>query len=814
MVGDFSSTWQRRRLDGSAIQQKNNGGIEPEKIKAVKIKARLLVVTMNFPPPALLLYEIARVEASHASSPEIGTAHLFLAAAKFSDLDVRSFLGEEAPAECIAVARADQQAIVAAFGRAGIDAKNFRRRLRFKLHRQDEGSRIPDGEPLHRTPAARKVFDRAFELAQEQEMPAMGIHILRALCERPDDLWLAILREVGVEAAPQDAFFGEEASDSSGTTPALDHFGRDLTSLARAGNLAPVFGRRNEIVRLGQILTSARKGNAILVGAAGVGKTAVVEGLAARLAQGGLPPALEGKRLIEIPLAGVVAGASYRGQWEERLGAILDEAKATGAILFFDEIHTLLGAGGSGASDAAQIVKPVLARGEVRIIGATTPEEYARTIEKDEALARRFETVWIEEPTREAALQIVRAAAPALGEHHGVTFSEEALVAAVELSMRFLPDLRLPDKALDALDVASSSLQMQTLSFHAGNGNTPLIGRDEVAGAIARRARIPREQVVADDGARLLRLETTLQERIVGQDAAVEAVSSALKLSFSGFKTAHKPHGVFLLAGASGVGKTELAKALSDALFGEGMPLIRFDMSEYREPHSVARLLGAPPGYVGHDEGGQLSLAVRARPASVVLFDEIEKAHPDVWNLWLQIFDEGHLTDARGRRVDFCETIIVLTSNLGAHVAKPRAIGFRVGAEPANARDEFHSNVLSALKSALKPELLGRIQETLVFEPLGAEAVRQIAARALTVVGEQAQTRGVRLEWDESLLELLVREGFDDREGARAMRKAVERLVARPLAEAMLRGQVTAPGEVCRVRVAEGGVVFENSPGV
>lgn len=771
--------------------------------------------------PLLLIFDLAGLEARSASSTTIDTPHLVLGLAKACDLKFEALWPHLAAEPLPQALKVQTDELAQAFARAGVDPQKFRRRLRYQIHaRGAEGTsdelRADDGV-LHRTRAAKRAFERAAQLHTQSpdasETSPRLVHLLRALAERPDAFWHTVWQEFSAQP-PLAALFGDEMPPAEASpakaprfagaptaTPTLDRFGRDLSALARAGKLESVWGRDAEIVRLAQILASARKGNALLIGEAGVGKTAVVEGLANRLTASQLPPGLENLRLIEVPLAGLLAGASYRGEWEERLQKLLKEAEIPGIVLFFDEIHTLVGAGGQGASDAAQIVKPALARGAVRAIGATTPAEYARTIERDPALSRRFEAMWIEEPSRALTLDILRRARPRLEAHHAVAFEDAALEAAIELSVRLLPDLRLPDKALDALDSAASAVRLHTLSYSPSAAPPPVVGREAVAEALAKRARVPLEQVRAFDASRLRGLEARLKNRVVGQDPAIRRVADALKLAFSGFKPTHQPRGVFLFVGASGSGKTELAKALAEALYGDERALLRFDMSEYSESHTVARLLGAPPGYVGHEQEGQLSAKLRARPASVLLFDEIEKAHPDVWNVFLPLFDEGHLTDARGRRLDFAETVIVLTSNLGTGAARPRALGFRAHEADRDERAPFEAEVLGAVREAMRPELLGRIGEVLVFPPLDAAARGHITAMLLAEIAARAGERGVRLEWSPAVVEWLAAQGFDAQTGVRPLRRAVERRVALPLAEALLEGSFGA-GDTARLEMS------------
>ncbi|MEA4823757.1 MAG: ATP-dependent Clp protease ATP-binding subunit [Clostridiaceae bacterium] len=718
--------------------------------------------------------------------------------------------------------------------------------------------------PQGLTPRARQSIEQAAAEAAALGHAFVGAeHLLLGVLRENDCLANRILLSAGIEpqklydmalrfsGSPASgnvepfAFSGGAAaaspSRSRGDTRTLNQFSRDLTQSARDGLLDPVIGREPETDRVVAILTRRQKNNPVLIGEPGVGKTAVAEGLARRLAEGRVPDVLKGRRLVSLDLAGMIAGTKYRGEFEERVRAILEEArKAANVILFIDELHTVVGAGAAeGAIDAANILKPALSRGELRVVGATTIAEYRKYIERDAALERRFQPVMLEEPTPKEARAILEGLRPRYETHHGLRISDEALDAAVSLSIRYLPDRFLPDKAVDLIDEAAASTRMRLLG---GSGmyrkleddstacereledavnaadftraaavrekkkaieeklarertdNLVTLGvvtAEDVAHACASWTRIPVEQLTQEEESRLANLENILRERVVGQDEAVAAVAKAVRRGRVGLADPNRPVGSFLFLGPSGVGKTETARALAEALFGDENALIRFDMSEYAEKHTISRLIGSPPGYVGHEEGGQLTGKVRAKPYSIILFDELEKAHSDIFHLMLQILEDGRLTDAQGRRADFRNTVVIMTSNLGAGsvAGTSSPVGFSdIGRERAK-----EDRVRGEMRAFFRPEFLNRLDAAVVFHVLDDAALREIARRLLTGVAKRFREKGYTLTWDDDAIVSLSREGSDTRYGARPIRRAINSRVEEPAAEAILTGTLS-PG--------------------
>ena len=799
-------------------------------------------------PATTLAWQIAAAEAGAAGHARIEPAHL--AIGMLSLEKVRGALAESAglSAADLESLRRERATLAELLAGLGSEPAPLRRALREAVGR---GPGAAHGS-ISRSDATRAVFARAEALAAPG--PATTLHLLAELAEEPalagclDALGLAGPRlaararaYAGVALAPRDEGDGQDtpplavapgraaaerpAAQDPGT-PTLDRYGRDLTALARRGELAPVIGRRVELLALLRTLARASKPNPLLVGEPGVGKTALVEALAARVAAGKDPAVLGGLRIVELNLGALLAGTEYRGELERRLSEILAEARARPElVLFADEAHALVGAGraGGGGPDLASLVKPALARGELRLIGATTPEEYRRHVEADPALARRFERIDVAEPDEAATLEILRGLRPRWERHHGVPIADEALRAAVALSLRFEPERRLPDKAIDLVDRAAAGARVPQLSLRepaAGDAPSPAaavgpVDARAVALALVTARGLPPELVLerasSGDLARVHSLEAFLRERLVGQDPVVERVARRLRLAHSSLEVRRGPLATFLFLGPSGVGKTELARLLAEHLLGDAAQLTRFDMSECMEEHAVARLLGAPPGYVGHEEEGQLTRALRERPYGVVLLDEVEKAHPRVFDVFLQVFDAGRVTDARGRTADARHAVFVLTSNLGAAAGRAPA-----GFAPASgqAPEDPEAQARRAAAAFFRPELLNRLDEILVFRPLDAGDTARILRPLLDrLAGAARERHGVALDVSPEAEAFLAREGTSAEQGARGLRRTVERLAEAPLSALIASGKL-ARHAAWRLVYDEGGLYWVPGEGV
>jgi ATP-dependent Clp protease ATP-binding subunit ClpC len=723
--------------------------------------------------------------------------------------------------------------------------------------------------PQGLTPRAKRVIELAVTEANRLGHNYIGTeHLLMGILREYDSIAAKLIMSTGVdlnrlyteilnvfgsnEYKPRQAATVGKAKKTE--TKTLDQFSRDLTEMARSASLDPVIGREKEIQRVIQILSRRTKNNPVLIGEPGVGKTAIAEGLAQRIVAGDVPEMIKDKRVVSLDLSGMVAGTKYRGDFEERIKAAMEEVvKAGDVILFIDEMHTIIGAGAAeGAIDAANIIKPSLGRGEIQVIGATTLNEYRKHVEKDAALERRFQPVIVNEPTQEESIQILKGLRDKYEAHHKLKITDEAIEAAVQMSSRYINDRYLPDKAIDLIDEASSRVRMENLKLPADlkelearkealanekeaavksqdferaaalrdkerlvdaeiekarknwesirSGDRGSVGPEDIAAVVSGWTGIPVTSITQDESERLLKMEEILHKRVVGQDDAVAAVAKALRRGRVGLKDPKRPIGSFLFLGPTGVGKTELCKALAEAMFGDENAMLRVDMSEYMEKHTVSKFIGSPPGYVGYDEGGQLTEKVRRKPYSVILFDEIEKAHEDVFNIMLQIMEDGILTDAQGRRVDFKNTIIVMTSNVGARniTDKQKKLGFALSTESEETTnfETIKSAVMEELKRTFKPEFLNRVDEIIVFHQLNRESIREISSKMLDTVKARIEAMGIHITADDKALDLLAEKGFDPVYGARPLRRAIQSAVEDAAAEKILDGSIKAGDRV------------------
>jgi ATP-dependent Clp protease ATP-binding subunit ClpC len=742
----------------------------------------------------------------------------------------------------------------------GVDLEAIGRRLDEELRRTPRTQIYGGGVgQVYITPRLKRVIDQSNEEASKLKDDYISTeHLFLAIANERNTPAARILTEVGVTRQRILEAIEEVRGGQKVTSPqaesryrTLEKFSRDLTQLAHEGKLDPVIGRDAEILRVIQVLSRRTKNNPVLIGGAGVGKTAIAEGLARKIAEDDVPEILSGKRVVQLDLGAMVAGTRFRGEFEERLkGAMEEIQRAEGEIiLFIDEIHSVVGAGGAmGALDASSMMKPALARGELRCIGATTPDEYRRYIEKDAALERRFAPIWVEEPSVEETIEMLKGLRDRYEAHHNVCFTEEALIAAARLSSRYVTDRHLPDKAVDLMDEAASKLRVAIYSMPADlkeiksrlqklateeeaawanrdyeraaeykaerlvleaeftekrdawrqeAGLDEIVDADDIAEVVANWTGIPVTNLLQTEAEKLLDMEEHLHKRIVGQDEAINAIADAIRRARSGLKDPSRPIGSFIFLGSSGVGKTELAKALAQFMFDDEDAMVRIDMSEYREQHTVSRLFGAPPGYVGYEEGGQLTEAVRRRPYQIVLFDEIEKAHPDVWNALLQILEDGRLTDGQGRIVDFRNTVLIMTSNIGTQYAKQGGtLGFLRSSSADDETRQAKEQIEEGLKRTFRPEFLNRIDEIIIFHTLTLEHMEEIVDLQMKEIRERLEERGITVELTDAARKWLAQEGYDAAFGARPLRRTLQRYVESPLSKRILRGEFVSGDHV------------------
>lgn len=718
------------------------------------------------------------------------------------------------------------------------------------------------------SPRTQMVLDRAREMADRFDSERIGTeHLLLAIIKEgdcaasrllntmganPQKLFVDILAAMGEDPAQYREEIQRGKNDGATLTPTLDQYSRDLTAMARAGRLDPVIGREKETERVIQILCRRGKNNPCLIGEPGVGKTAIVEGIAQSLVNGNVPDIVADKRLVSLDMSGLVAKSKYRGEFEDRIKKVINEVETAGnVLLFIDELHTIIGAGGAeGALDASNILKPALARGDVQVIGATTIEEYRKYIEKDAALERRFQPVQVEEPTEEESIEILKGLRKLYEKHHHVEITDEGVEASVRLSARYVNDRFLPDKAIDLMDEAAAkarlgmmhgsddmmqlnreihqteldmehalqegdiekartlketreSLQasrekLEKKNRRVSKNKVPVVGENEIADVVAGWTKIPVSRLTESEASRLQKLEETLHKRVIGQEEAVSAVSKAVRRGRVGLKDPKRPIGSFLFLGPTGVGKTEVSKALAEAVFGNEESMIRVDMSEYMEKHSVSKMIGSPPGYVGHEDGGQLSEKVRRNPFSVILFDEIEKAHPDVFNILLQVLDDGHITDSQGRKVDFKNTIIIMTSNAGAQsIIEPKKLGFGAKEDEKQDHERMKASVMEEVKRIFKPEFLNRIDETIVFRALNKDDMKKIIGIMVRDLQKRCKEQlQIDLVVREAAKESIVEKAYDRKYGARPLRRKLQDEVEDRLADALIRGEIHAKDRV------------------
>ena len=748
-------------------------------------------------------------------------------------------------------------------------------------------SQISVKEPTGYTPRVRRILENASKEAVRFKSELIGTeHILISILKESESVAARLLNTIGVSIKKlyidimvamgedgntyrEDFQNGKVRKKDKRATQTLDQYSRDLTQLAKEGKLDPVIGREEEIKRVIQILSRRTKNNPCLIGEPGVGKTAIAEGLASKIVEGSVPENIKNKRLLTLDLSGMVAGSKYRGEFEERIKKVINEVKNDGnVLLFLDELHTIIGAGGAeGAIDASNILKPSLARGEIQLIGATTIEEYRKYIEKDAALERRFQSVKVEEPSEDEAIDILKGLRSRYEEHHKVTITNEAVEAAVKLSKRYINDRFLPDKAIDLIDEAASKARLKSYVMpeeitkieeqlsklesekeeaikseafeQAGeikkkqtrkkarleklkqqweedkNSSNIIVGEEEVAEVVSTWTKIPVQRIAQAETERLIKLEETLHKRVIGQDEAVTAIAKAIRRGRVGLKDPNRPIGSFLFLGPTGVGKTELSKTLADAMFGTENALIRVDMSEFMEKHTVSKLIGSPPGYVGYDEGGQLSEKVRRNPYSVVLFDEVEKAHPDVFNVLLQVLDDGHITDSTGRVVDFKNTVIIMTSNAGAeNIVAPKTLGFATSTDEKQSHENMKSKVMDEVRRIFKPEFINRIDEIIVFHMLNKEQIGKIVDIMINTVNKRTlEQMKISIELDDEAKKYIVDKGYDEKYGARPLRRTIQNELEDNIAEKILEGKIKEGNKV-KVTVKDGKLDFSVKRGI
>lgn len=785
-----------------------------------------------------IAFSIAALEARMLKSENIDTEHLFLGLCKIEDiLVVGPDIIEGISEDDWEMVKEEIHDFMELLTNIELDAKIARRRMRKILYESQNEKRPFSG---HRSPHCREVFNNAENYCKYsgEELLCLN-HLLIAVLEyRSPELNLLysslsfdkdnLLKDPGVAAAIENEEGHENVVMTAyGTgdnkvkkplitkkikTPFLDKFGRDITRLAKEGKLDPVIGRKEELKKIALILAQKKKNNPILVGDAGVGKTCIIEGLAQKSNEPDAPLSIRNLRIVELTMGSLIAGTKYRGEFEQRLERLIKEASSdSNIVIFIDEIHTMVGAGasGNGGLDAGNILKPALARSEIKCIGATTTAEYRKYIEKNLALGRRFQMIWVDEPTGEETIEILKGLRKKYEEYHKLIIPDEVIEKAVELSMRYIADFRLPDKAIEIIDQACAHKVLKTISpDETQKDEITEICVDDVVTVVSEKCRIPIESLAVEETKRLLKMEEYLQRRVIGQERAIKEITETIRSAKAGLKDPVKPVGVFLFLGSTGTGKTELAKAIAEFLFHDEKHLITFDMSEYQEKQSVAKLIGAPPGYIGYDEEGQLTGKVRTNPCSVILFDEIEKAHHDIFDLFLQIFDEGRLTDAHGRRIVFSEAVIILTSNLGSsHISLKKQIGVDVEEKKSEKGGAYEEHIHQAIARAFRPEFINRIRKKIILSPLSRETVAHIVENILKDFNRLLALKDIQIVLSDDAKEFIIDKGYNEAYGAREMQRTFEQYISEPLSQMILKEEAKS-GQLVNISATSTKLLF------